>query len=107
MDEQKKLFVKTMSSDNKYGRQDSDTSGSSSIVDSPIYTRFTGKLLSPHDMEFQRCKLIFFNAALHSYNARAFAIVETVDDVKYALKYCQEHGVSIVYDAMKQTRPWR
>eukprot|EP00795_Rhopilema_esculentum_P010196 gene10196-18873_t len=81
-----------MSSDNKYGRQDSDTSGSSSIVDSPIYTKFTGKLLSPHDMEFQRCKLIFFNAALHSCNARAFAIVETVDDVKYALKYCQEHG---------------
>ena len=76
-------------------RQDSNTSGSSSISDNPIYTKLTGKLISHEDMEFERNKQFFFNAALRKFNPKAFAIVETVDDVKYALKYCQDHGVSL------------
>ena len=83
-----------MSEKQEYRRQDSDASGCSSIADSPIYTKLTGKLISHEDMEFERNKKIYFNAALHRCIPRAFAIVETVNDIKSALKYCQDHNVS-------------
>ena len=77
------------------GRQDSTTSAGSSIGDSPIYSGLTGKLISHEDMEFQRNKEFYFNAMLHHFNPKAFAIVETANDVKMAIKYCQEHSVRI------------
>lgn len=75
-------------------RQNSDASGASSIGDNPIYTKLSGKLISHEDMEFERNKQFFFNAALRKCNPKAFAIVETVDDVQAAIKYCQDHNVS-------------
>eukprot|EP00112_Aurelia_sp_Birch-Aquarium-sp1_P017902 Seg42.6_Seg42.7 transcript_id=Seg42.6_Seg42.7/GoldUCD/mRNA.D3Y31 product="FAD-linked oxidoreductase" protein_id=Seg42.6_Seg42.7/GoldUCD/D3Y31 len=73
-------------------RQDSNTSAGSSVGDSPIYSGLTGKLISHEDMEFQRNKEFYFNAMLRQFNPKAFAIVETANDVKLAIKYCQEHG---------------
>ena len=75
-------------------RQDSDTSGCSSIADSPIYAKLTGKLISHEDMEFEKTKKLFFNAALRRCNPKAFAVVETIDDIKSAIKYCQDSNVS-------------
>lgn len=75
-------------------RQDSDASCSSSIADNQIFTNFTGKLLSHEDMEFERNKKFYFNAALRKCNPKAFAMAENVEDVRAAMKYCQEHEVS-------------
>ena len=82
-------------------RQDSDASGCSSIADSPIYTKLTGKLISHEDMEFEKTKQLFFNAALRKCNPKAFAIVETTDDIRSTLKYCQDNNVSQTLASMK------
>ena len=55
----------------------------------------SGRLITNRDIEFHKRKQFFFNAVLHSFNPRAFAEVENVEDVKSAVKYCQEKNVSI------------
>lgn len=86
-------------------RQDSNTSAGSSVGDSPIYSGLTGKLISHEDMEFQRNKEFYFNAMLRQFNPKAFAIVETANDVKLAIKYCQEHGVRTYFISFTHNIP--
>ena len=86
--------TQTCFSPNEIARQDSETSGGSSIADSTFYNNLTGKLISHGDMEFERSKKLVFNAALRKYNPKAFAVVETVNDIKSAIKYCRDNNVS-------------
>ncbi len=75
-------------------REDSENSACSSIWDSAeLNCMPTGKVISIVDMEFERRKKFFFNAALHHFNPKAFAEAETAEDVRYAVKFCQEKNV--------------
>eukprot|EP00794_Sanderia_malayensis_P015810 gene15810-17405_t len=75
-----------------FDREDSSGSASSSLYDSTDLTNCmpNGKVITLGDMEYERRKKFFFNAALHDLKPKAFAEVETVEDVRCALKYCLE-----------------